>query len=297
MKKEVSCINSRAILEFVKENNHGDCSALLRDLDPEIDCLSDVEGFLRDPNNWIPSAVATELYQRAKSILKNESTAYEIARYAVEKTSMGYAQRIIVKALWSYKHALKHAQKINDKWNRTKKVELVKVEGSEAIVRLHWDPQMKSSKDTCLMNQGTYTFMPIIWGARPLSLEEVCCYFDGAPYCEYNLKWPARNRFHEIISRFFTTKSVLTETISEMEEGKKIIEQKYEEVNQLNVELNRKINQLMAIQETGKAILSILNLDQLLTVIMQILSRICRINRAIIMLVNEKKGFLEYIPA
>ncbi|MBU2499536.1 MAG: GAF domain-containing protein, partial [Proteobacteria bacterium] len=295
MKKEVSCINTRAILEFVKENNHGDCSALLRDLDPEIDRLPDPEGFLKDPNNWISSAVAAKLYNRARSILKNERTAYEIARYAVEKTSLGYAQRIIVKAFWSYKRALKHAQKINDKWNRTKKVELVKIKGNEAVVRLHWDPQMEVSKDICLMNQGTYTFMPLIWGGRPLSLEEACCYFDGAPYCEYRLKWPAKNRLHEIVSRFFTPRSVLTETIGEMEEGKKIIEQKYEEVNELNIELNRKINQLMAIQETGKAILSVLNLDQLLAVIMNILSRICRINRAIIMLVNEQKGYLEYI--
>lgn len=295
MKKEVSCINTRAILEFVKEKNHGDCSALLRDLDPEIDHLPDLEGFLKDQNNWISSSVATKLYQRASSILNNDRTAYEIARYAVEKISLGYAQRIVVKALWSYKHALKHAQKINDRWNRTKRVEVVEVKGNEAVVRLHWERQMDVTKDYCLMNQGTYTFMPLVWGGRPLRLEEACCYFDGAPYCEYRLKWPARNRLHEILSRFFTTKSVLTETIREMEEGKRIIEQKYEEVNELNVALNRKISQLIAIQETGKAILSVLNLDQLLAVIMNILSRICRINRAIIMLVNEQKGYLEYI--
>ena len=50
----------------------------------------------------------------------------------------------------------------------------------------------------------------------------------------------------------------------------------------------------MAIQETGKAILSVLNLEQLLTVIMNILSNVCRINRAIIMLVNENERLLEY---
>ena len=295
MKKETSCINSKAVLEYVKENNNGDCSALLADLDPEIDCLPDPEGFLRDQNNWISCGVVSKLYERARVILGNGMAAYEIARHAVEKTSLGYAQRIIVKAFWSYKRALKHAQKINDKWNRSKRVELVEIKGNGAVVRLHWDSQMDVSKDICLMNQGTYTFMPLIWGGRPLSLEETCCYFDGGSYCEYHLRWPARNRFHEILSRFFTPRSVLTETIREMEEGKKIIEQKYEEVHGLNLELNQKIRQLMAIQETGKAILSVLNLDQLLTVIMNILSRVCRIDRAIIMLVNEQKGYLEYI--
>ena len=64
-------------------------------------------------------------------------------------------------------------------------------------------------------------------------------------------------------------------TIKEIENDKKIIEQKYGEVYQLNVELNQKIKQIVAIQETGKAILSVLDLKQLLTVIMNILSNVC----------------------
>jgi signal transduction histidine kinase len=80
-----------------------------------------------------------------------------------------------------------------------------------------------------------------------------------------------------------------------MEEDKKIIEQKYEEVNRLNLELNQKIKQLEALHDTGKAILSLLDLEQLLSVIMNLLSSVCEINRAIIMLLNEKDGCLEYI--
>ena len=295
MEKETSCINSRAILGYVKEYNDGDCSALLGNLDPEIDHLPDPEGFLTDPNNWISCAVISKLLERAGLILHDEIVAYKIGKYAVEKTSLGYVQGIIVKALWSTKTALKHVQKINEKWNRSKNVELVEIKMNEAIVRLHWDTKMNITKDMCLYNQGAYVFMPIIWGGRPLTLKEECCYFEGAPYCEYHLKWPARNRLHEIFSRFYTSKSVLMETIMEMEEDKEIIEQKYEELNRLNMDLNRKIKQLLAIQETGKAILSVLDLDQLLTVIMNLLSNVCQIYRAIIMLVNEEEGHLEYI--
>jgi len=294
MEKETSCINSRAILDYVNKYNNGDLSGLLQNLDPEMDALPDPKSFLRDPNNWISCTVVSRLYERARLILHDEMAAYNIAKYAVDKTSLGYTQRIIVKALWSTKKALKHVQKINDKWNRNKKVELVQIKRNQAIVRLHWDTQMDVTKDICLMNQGSYTFLPIIWGGRPLTLKEECCYFEGAPYCEYHLKWPARNRFHEILSRFFSSKSVLMETIIEMEEDKKVIEQKYEEINRLNVELNQKINQLLAIQETGKAILSVLDLDRLLTVIMNLLSNACKINRALIMLVNEDEGYLEY---
>lgn len=295
MEKEVSCINSRAILDYMRDHFNGDCSRLLENLDPEIDVLPDPEHFLTDPNNWISCTVVCKLFKRARLLLEDEMAAYKIAKYSVEKTKLGYAQKIIVKAFWSTTKALKHAQQINDRWNRNKKVELVEIKKNEATVRLHWDHQMDVTKDLCLMNQGTYVYIPAIWGGKPPSLEEKCCFFEGAPYCEYHFKWSAKNKLYEIFSRFFTTKSVLMETISEMEKDKKLIEEKYEEVNQLNLKLNYKIKQLLAIHETGKAILSVLNLEQLLTVIMRILSNVCQINRAVIMLVNENEGVLEYI--
>ncbi|MBW2643168.1 MAG: GAF domain-containing protein, partial [Deltaproteobacteria bacterium] len=256
MEKETSCINSRAILDYVKKYNAGDCSALFGNLDPEIDALQDPESYLIDPNNWISCSVISRLYKRK---------------------------------------ALKHGQKINDRWNRNKRVELVELKKNNAVVRLHWDPKMEVTKNICLYNQGVYASMPQIWKGNPAVIKEKCCYFDGNPYCEYHIKWPFKNRFHEILSRFFTSKSVLMETITEMEEDKAVIEQKYEEVNLLNMELNKRIKQLEAIQETGKAILSLLDLEQLLSVIMNLLSNVCRINRAVIMLINEDKGFLEYI--
>ena len=295
MEKETSCINSRAIINYMKEHYKGDLSGLLQNLDPEMDALSDPESFLSDPNNWISCTVISKLYERARLLLDDEMAAYKMAKYAFEKSSLGYAQRIIVKTFWSIKTLIKNAQKINDKWNRNKQVEAVKIKGNTAIMRLHWNTRMDVSKDICLYNQGAYTSMPLIWGGKPVDLKEKCCYFEGAAYCEYHIKWSHRNRLYEIFSKFFTTKSVLMETISEMEEDKKLIEEKYEEVNRQNLELNYKIKQLTAIHETGKAILSVLNLEQLLTVIMSILSNVCRINRGVIMLVNEDEGTLEYI--
>ena len=82
-----------------------------------------------------------------------------------------------------------------------------------------------------------------------------------------------------------------------MERDKHLLEKKYEEVNLLNVQLSEKVKQLQAVQETGKAILSVLNLGKLLHVIMSTLSNVCRINRAIIMIVNEKEGYLGTLKA
>jgi signal transduction histidine kinase len=295
LEKEICCINTKAILEYVKAHNDGDCSALLGNLDPEIDSLRDPAAFLEDSNNWASCEVVSKLFTRAKEVLDDDLVANKVAQYAVEQTGLGYIQRIFVKAFWSTETALKHLQKINDKFNRSKRVELVRIRGNEAVARLYWDSRMPVTKDMCLYNQGVYTYMPRIWGGAPLIFREECCYFEGAQYCEYHLKWSAKNRFYETLSRFFRPRSVLMDTIKEVEQDKKIIEQKYEEVYRLNVELNQRIKQLLAVQETGKAILSILDIDQLLTVIMNLLSNVCLLNRAIIMLVNEKEGCLEYI--
>ncbi|MEW6673187.1 MAG: ATP-binding protein [Thermodesulfobacteriota bacterium] len=295
MKKETSCINSRAVIEYFKHHYVGDHQVLLKDLHPELENLPDPESFLKDPNNWIPCDIISKLYERVCTLLGDEMAPYKVARYAIEKASLGYAQRIFVKGFWSYKSGLKHVQKINDKFNRSKIVELRDIKRNEAIIRLHWHPHMKVSKHICLYNQGAYTFMPLVWDGVPLRLEENCCYFEGAPYCEYSLRWPQRNRLLEIYSRFFTSRVVLMDTIKEMEQDKRIIEQKYEEVNRLNKELNQKIKQLLALQETGKAILSVLDIKELLAVIMNILSNVCRISRAIVMLVDEEEKYLEYI--
>jgi len=225
MEKETSCVNSRAVLDYLK-HHQVDCSEVCKGLDPEIDRLKDPENFLRDPSNWISCGVISKLYRRAATILKDENAAYKIARYTTENISLGYAQRIILKSFWSIRKALKQVQKINDKLNRSKKIDLVELKKNEAVVRLHWVPGMEVSKDICLYNQGAYTSLPLVWGGKPMTVTENCCYFSGAPYCEYHLKWPFSNRFSELFSRFYTSKSVLLETIEEMQRDKTIIESK-----------------------------------------------------------------------
>ncbi|MBN2060230.1 MAG: GAF domain-containing protein [Deltaproteobacteria bacterium] len=294
MKKETSCINSFHIVNYVRENNNGDCSGLFGDLDPEIDNSPDPEGFLIDPNNWVSCSVMRKLMERTKQILQDDMALYKIGKYTNERVSLLYIQRILVKAFWSFKDALKQAQKLNDKWNRSKKIEQVMIRGNEAILRLHWDKSMDLSKDFCLLNQGVYAYLPLLWGGNPVELTEKGCFFEGAPYCEYHFKWLKRNRLHELFSRFYTSKSVLLDTLKEIEEDKKIIAQKYQEVNELNINLNRKVSQLRAIQETGKAILSILDQDELLADILQTISNVCHVNRAMVMLVNEKKNCIEF---
>jgi len=242
MEKETSCINSRAILDYLEAQGI-ESEGILRDLDPEIDRFEDPEAFLRDPDNWVSSGVVSTLFERTARLLEDDQAAYKIGKYATEHTALGFAQRTLVKAFWSVRTGLKHAQKINDQWNRSKKVELVDLRRSEATVRLHWDRGMDVSKHICLYNKAVYTYLPRIWGGRKLTLRETCCQFDGAPYCEYHLQWPLRNRLHEILSRFYSSRSVLMDTITIIERDRETIDQKNEELKAINQELHRIIEE------------------------------------------------------
>jgi len=295
MEKQASCTNIKPIFHYLEANHAGDLRDLVNRLHPEIDALDDPVGFLCDGNNWVSTEVVVKLLERAKRALKDDRAAYHIGEFAVENVSLGYIQKIFVKAFWSSKMGFKHVQKINDKFNRSKRVELASIQRGGAVIRLHWDSNMVLSKDLCLYNQAIYTFMPTIWLGMPMKLEETRCYFEGHPYCEYHVTWPFQNKIREYLSRFFSSRTMLIDIIAEQEKDKEIIEQKYEEVNRLNVELNQKIKQLMAVQDTGKAILSVLDLSQLLTVILNILSNVCRLNRTLIMLVSEDGRHLEYM--
>lgn len=295
MEKQTSCRNTRPIFNYLETYYDGDLRELTGHLHPEIDGLDDPIGFLCDENNWVSTEVVVKLFERAKRALKDDRAAYHIGEFAVESVSLGYLQKIFVKAFWSSKMGFKHVQKINDKFNRSKRVELTAIEKGGAVIRLHWDSSMIVSKDICLYNQAIYTFMPTIWLSMPIKLEETHCFFEEDPYCEYHITWPFQNRIREYVSRFFSSRTMLKDIIVEQEKDKEIIEQKYEEVNRLNVALNQKIRQLVAIQDTGKAILSVLDLTQLLTVILNILSNVCKLERALIMLVTEDGRYLEYM--
>ena len=117
MEKESSCINSKVILNYIKEHNNGDCSDLLKGLDPEIDVLPDPESFLSDPHNWISCTVISKLYKRARLILDDQLAPYKIGQYAVEKTDLG-VWSLIVKIFGSHIRVLKNIQRRNAKWNR-----------------------------------------------------------------------------------------------------------------------------------------------------------------------------------
>ncbi|MDP1761501.1 MAG: PAS domain S-box protein, partial [Deltaproteobacteria bacterium] len=85
----------------------------------------------------------------------------------------------------------------------------------------------------------------------------------------------------------------LNYTIDELERDKELLKKKFDEIHRLNIQLKEKIDQLICMQETSTAALSVLNLEKLLQVTLRLLINSAKLDRAGILLMDEKREVLE----
>ena len=294
MEKHHSCLNTRAIIEYFQENLPEEVHGLFDGLGAEIEGLSNPQEFLMEINNWVSSDVVTRMFENAKRLSNNERIAFKIGFESAARKKLGYVQRIIMFAYKNPRRSLRRVQAINDKFNRNKTIDLVETKGDTAVIRLHWFKDIPANIDFCLFNQGIYTGIPTIWNLPPGILEETKCYFKGDDYCEYHMEW-RRRRFslRESLLKFLVPWRALNYTIEELERDKELLKKKFDEIHRLNIQLKEKIDQLICLQETSTAALSVLNLEKLLQVTLRLLTNSAKLDRAGILLLNEQTEALE----
>jgi PAS domain S-box-containing protein len=292
----VNGMNSLAVIEYVKEQAPDVFPMLFEGLMPEMKGVQETEAFLSDPNNWLPSTLMMKLFANAKCLLKNENAAYHIGFNSILKQRFGHIQKIFIYSLGNPGHVIKKLQKINDHFNRTKTVEISNLTKTTALIRLHWDKAIPLNRDFCLFNKGIYQAIPTIWNCPPAELIETKDFFDGDDYCEYQLKWQPPSRLKSLLFKL-TPGKVIRETIIELERDKELLKEKYHNINTLNRKLERKVMEMTTLQESSSAILSTLNLEDLLDVIVSKLVDVANLDRACIFLADKKQSSLVLIHA
>jgi PAS domain S-box-containing protein len=292
MKRHNSCINTKAVIDYVEERNPTLIGPLLEDLCPELEGVADVKEFLTDSNNWISSDLLIRLYDRVKELFGNEDVVFDIGFESVGKRRLGYIQRVLFSAFRNHGHTLKRIQSLNDKFNRNKRVELAELNRDGAVVRLQWFKDIPMTRDFCLMNRGVYTAVPVVWNEPPLQLEERKCYFEGDSYCEYHLSWKRRPSFKRLLLRLIAPWRLARATIEELEQDKELLRDKYAEVHGLNNQLKSQLDRLVSLQEASTAILSTLDIEELMTLILKRLVDVSVLDRAAIFLVDEEQEIL-----
>jgi len=293
MEKHHSCLNTRAIIEYFQESMPEEVYRLFTGLGPEIEDLANPQEFLMEINNWVSSDVVTKMFENAKAITQDNEVAFKIGFESAARKKLGYVQRIIMFAHKNPRRTLKRVQAINDKFNRNKRIELVVARGDSAVIRLHWFKEIPGTIDYCLFNKGIYSGIPTIWNLPPAALEETKCYFQGDEYCEYHFRWQRKFSLREVLLRLLVPWRALTYTIEELERDKELLKKKFDEIHRLNIQLKEKIDQLICMQETSTAALSVLNLEKLLQVTLRLLINSAKLDRAGILLLDEKGELLE----
>ena len=252
MEKHHSCVNTRAIIEYFQEKAPQELPRLFAGLGPEIEQLANPLEFLIEINNWVSSEVVIKMFENARAITQDAEIASKIGFDSAARKKLGYIQRIILFAYRNPKRTLRQVQKINDKFNRNKIVDLVSTTRDRAVVRLHWFPEIPASDDFCLFNKGIYTGIPTIWNLPPAILDETKCHFKGDDCCEYHLTWAKRYSLKDALLNLFVPWRALNYTIEELEKDKELLKKKFNEIHVLNIELGEKLNELLRLQGSLK---------------------------------------------
>ncbi len=293
MEKHHSCLNTRAIIEYFQENLPDEVYRLFAGLGPEIENLTNPQEFLMEINNWVSSDVVTRMFENAKGITQDAEVAFKMGFESAARKKLGYVQRIIMFAYKNPRRTLRKVQSINDKFNKNKRIELVDVKGDAAVIRLHWFKEIPATIDYCLFNKGIYSGIPTIWNLPPATLHETKCFFRGDEYCEYHFQWQRKFSPREALLRLLVPWRALNYTIEELERDKELLKKKFDEIHRLNIQLKEKIDQLICLQETSTAALSVLHLEKLLQVTLRLLINSAKLDRAGILLLDEKGEFLD----
>ena len=92
MERHNSCINTKAVIDYVDERNPLLVEPLLKDLSQQLDGVTNAREFLSDPNNWVSAQILILLYERVKELLGKEDVVFHIGFDSVAQRRLGYIQ-------------------------------------------------------------------------------------------------------------------------------------------------------------------------------------------------------------
>jgi len=291
----VSCLNTRAIIEYIRRRSPERLQDLFTGLPAPWSGMTRLEVYLSDENNWIPSGLIVTLFEKAREITGNPDVAFDIGYESIRNREFSYWQKIFLKMFSSPRSILRRMNQTHSRFNSTKIVEVTYDAPGRTVMRWHWLEGVVSSKDICSYNKGICCAFPILWGQPPAKVEESSCRFEGQAYCEVtftrSVSWW---KVGSLLSRILTRKSTLYNALEEIDRDKTLLRQKFDELANVNLELSQKVTMLKAINNATRAIVSVADTQKVLAQTMTPIVEVFGFDRALIMLVDEKGEYLEY---
>ncbi len=163
---EISCKITSSFLEYVKHTRPEFLSPLLAGLPYD-------EGFLSDPNNWVPWDTERILEERLVRLFDDERIMFEIGRSVISLKSLGMVN-IVFNMFMTPERLIRYAPKIARFLTKDiVNIAVIDVGTCHATVELKI--RGKQTRGACLFNQGLFSLTSELFGMGPTSVVEMQC--------------------------------------------------------------------------------------------------------------------------
>ena len=279
---------------------------------------------LDDAGHWFSQKQIDRFQDLLKQKTNNSDIAREVGRYSASAETMGDIRQYImgfISTSMAYAMIDKMASALTRATNwQTKKLGSNKVElVSTPKKGVNENPQQ------CANRQGLFEALAKIYTGKLATVEHPTCVNQGGDYCQYIIswkitpayRWKTLSRYTLLLSLFlsiplffFLPPSVWAEWMilpillnaaiflnTKYIEKKELVDQVTSQsdlAHRLVDEINLRYNEVALIQEIGRAISMILDIDELLKYIMEALEKRLDFNRGMIMMADREKRRLTF---
>ena len=211
MKKEICCINFKALITYIRRNYGEDGVKILTEglvdnpkylvadkLAPSQIIPVTIE-HLTDPAYWVSNDFSLKILSNISRVVRDPNPVFTAARGAAResfsKTTLLLSRIVGPEVLY------KRASTLNSRFNRTKEVKLVQWDENKAIFEFHYFPGKRVTKDVCEWNRGIYTEIGITAGLERVSFVETKCVVESDPCCRLEATWHKSNFWKSLYRR------------------------------------------------------------------------------------------------
>ncbi|MFC2074773.1 sensor histidine kinase [Bdellovibrionota bacterium] len=239
MEKEVSCVATQILVKFLDDKGV--------DIPPLLEGLPYTEDHIRDKNNWVTYEALLALYDRIQALFPKEEDLFHMIgnKYTAQRTF----------AFWTVIGAMVRspaAMFSKFPFFVGKMFGIVECSAHNQhkhgmVLRYHFKDGYPPSKPFLDITMGILESGPKTFGHPPNKVE----YKDiGNNSFDFEMKWEVRlPLWRRIYNATLRPLFNVSGTMKELEENNQVLQDKYDEVNKLNIELKRYIKELQESQE------------------------------------------------
>jgi signal transduction histidine kinase len=233
IKKETSCVTSTTLIRFAEYKK--------LDIESFLDGIPYPYEYLTDNKKWILHKYTKIMYKRLNDMLDNPNGCFEAGLFSSRTNSLGIID-ILAKLFLNPTTGYKHCESISWKFNRIYRMTPEEVTKTKAIIKVKYFPEFEAIKEGCDYTKGILTTSPVRWKLPKAKITELQCQTEGADSCIYEINYKEkRNFFVNMIHFTFGRTHYINEAIKELEENYQLLEQKMDEVTELNITLEKRI--------------------------------------------------------